>query len=196
MSEKWRNLNSAEVNMGPRKPVKKRFAWDDEEDQKLWVFMRLNELARKRNVAVLYIYRTMTDYAGRGWSDLQLHYDGPSPTPDMCLFCGKPTVEADDRDDLGGFVLHDDCFDERVNDWGRDFYLEAGPHRPAAIVVVGNFPGSLDNLMMGVAWGLGVHYLVHRRHIPSSEEAIKTADVFARRLVRQIQMPRIMRRVN
>lgn len=182
--------------MEPRKQVKKRFAWDDEEDQKLWVFMRLNELARKRSVAVLYIYRTMTDYAGRVWNDIQFSYGGPSPTPDTCLFCGKPTVDADDRDDLGGFVLHDDCFDERVNDWHVDFYLEPEPHRPAVIVLERNFPGSLDNVIMGIAWGLGVHYLVHRRHLPSSEEAIETADVFARRLVRQIQMPRIVRRVN
>jgi hypothetical protein len=182
--------------MESREEGKKHFGLDTEEDHKLWVFMRLNQLARKRNVGVLYIFRTTTDYAGGGGGDLQLHYDGPSPTPGICLFCGKPTVEPDDCDDLGGFVLHDDCYDETVNDWGGDFYLEAGPHRPAVIVVVGNLPGSLDNLIMGVAWGLGVHYLVHRRHLPSSEEAMDTADVFARRLVRQILMPRIVRRVN
>lgn len=194
--EKWRSFNSREVNMGPTEQPRKPLAWDAEEDQKRWVFERVNELARKRNVAVLYIYSTMTDYGGGGWTDLQLHYDGPKPTPDMCLFCGKPTVEGDHGDDSGGFVIHHDCYDESVNDWGMDFYLKAGPHRPAVIVIVGYFPGSIDNLIMGVAWGLGVHYLVYQRHLPSSEEASETANVFARRLVRQIQMPRILRMVN
>jgi hypothetical protein len=182
--------------MRPTEPPKKRFDWDAEEDEKFSVFIRLNQLARKRSVAVLYIYRSVTDYGGKGSADLQFHYDGPKPAPDICLFCGKPTVEGDHGGDLGGFVIHDDCYDETVNDWGADFYLEAAPHRPAVIVIVAWFPGALDNLLMGVSWGLGVNYLVQRRHLPSSEEAIETAHVFARRLVRQLQKPRIVRRVN
>ncbi|MBZ5544866.1 MAG: hypothetical protein LAO07_14495 [Acidobacteriia bacterium] len=146
--------------MRPTEQPKKRFGWDADEDEKISVFFRLNELARKRNVAVLYIYRTTTDYGGKGSADLQFHYDGPKPASGICLFCGKQTVEPDDCDDLGGFVLHDDCYDETVNDWGMDFYLEQGPYRPAVIVIVAWWPGSIDNLLMGLAWGLGVNYLI------------------------------------
>ncbi len=85
---------------------------------------------------------------------------------------------------MGEFSCHDDCFHERFVEVSGHGFLVQTEYRPPVIILDCSIPGSLDNAVMGLAWGLGVYRSTLRR---AEDWDDTSAPYFAKRLVRLIE---------
>jgi len=158
-------------------------AWDYSEDHKVQVFSRLNQLAKSRRISILYVWRTMQDY--REYDDLYFQSSGATGQVNTCVFCGKWPLSADPIK-LGAFSCDGDCFYEMFIEQSGHNFLDPTGYRPSVIVVDASVPGSLDNVILGLAWGLGVYRRSLRRPNAQQQWVDTSAEDFAVRLVRRV----------
>jgi len=106
--------------------------------------------------------------------------------PDMCLFCGWGTKDPKDFVHLGQFVAEPHRHFDFIQARGVAF-LERQDRGPDVIIIPVDFPGSLDDTILDLAWGLAVHELSSRRHSISPARLETEIEAQAARLVRKLR---------
>jgi hypothetical protein len=160
---------------------------DPNESLKRRIFQRLNELARSKDIAVIFHMMQQKDPATKSYES---HYQstGPTGSPDVCLFCGLGLKNPNDFVRLGEFVADPWCnYDFKQDGLGVTF-LDRDDHRPDLIIVTIWLPGSLDNAILDLAWGLAAHGISSRRYSISPARLKRETDTRAVKLVREIEL--------
>lgn len=149
------------------------------------VFRRLNVIARSKQIAVIFQVMGQEDPSTNRY-ECRYKSIGPAGLPDMCLFCGWGTKDPKDFVHLGQFVADDTCHRDFLEGLGVTF-LERRSYRPDVIIIPIDFPGSLDEAILDLAWGLAFHELSSRSHLISPARLKREAHTQAARLVRKLE---------
>ena len=128
----------------------------------------------------------MKDPAGNVWNDMRFQSNGRRGQAETCVFCGK-RLRPGDWHRLGRFVSDGECFRNNFVDSGGVGFLPRTGYRPAMIIVPAYVPGSLDNVILDLAWALAFYRSsVDRPHV-APPWIYQRADLFAERLVRKLE---------
>ncbi len=157
------------------------------ERNKHFLFEKLNQLARTRNIAVIFLWMSKSDHSGLCWDDMRFQSNGPSGLSNTCVFCGKIKLAKDDRVGLGHFVSDEECFRCNFVESMGVYYLPPQLYRPAVVVVPIHVPGSLDKAILGLAWGLAMYRVSLKRSSDRRTWLEERAHLFADRLVRKLE---------
>ncbi|MFY9585378.1 MAG: hypothetical protein WAR21_12905 [Candidatus Acidiferrales bacterium] len=166
--------------------VERMVLHDSREGDKHKIFGKLNQLARSRNIAVILHWMGMKDPAGNVWNDMRFHSNGPRGQAETCVFCGK-RLRAGDWQRLGHFVSDRECFRDNFVDSGGVYFLPKTGFRPAVIIVPSCVPGSLDDVILDLAWALACYRTSVRHPYVARVWLHDRADSFAERLVRKLE---------
>jgi hypothetical protein len=148
------------------------------------VFRRLNQLARSKQIAVIFQHYDQDDAAS---SEYLRRYVSNWPTGrlDVCLFCGAAVKRAPRHVRMGSFAAHPWCEEDAI--FVTEVKIRKGTdYRPDVIIVPIWFPGSLGNAILDLAWGLVAHELSFG-NILTPARLEKEARIEAARLVRVIE---------
>ncbi len=160
---------------------------DSYERIKQILFEKLNQLAGSRGIALIFLWMSKEDHSKVWWNDMRFQSNGPSGFSNICVFCGKTRLAKDDRVSLGHFVSDEECFRSSFVESLGVYYLPAQLYRPAVIVVPLHVPGSLDNAILDLAWGLAMYRVSLMRPSDRRNWLEKRAHLFADRLVRKLE---------
>jgi hypothetical protein len=149
------------------------------------VFQKLNELARSTDIAV--IFRIMQEDPAKRRVSSHYHSTGPKGSPEMCLFCGWGHKKKDFVH-MGDFVADPWCHYDFIDQPIGATILERDNHRPDVIILTIWEPGSLDDAILGLAWGLAAHKLSSRSNSISPDRMKREIDAQATKLVRQLEV--------
>jgi hypothetical protein len=162
---------------------------DSREDSKRHIFQNLNELAKSNEIAIIYqLYELVSqiDRTVSAQDNWQYQSRGLTGITDLCLFCGWGMTNSKDFIHLGEFVSDPWCYYEFMQAIGVS-YLESADYRPPVIIVPIHFPGSIDNAIFDLAWGIAAHRLSSRRYSISPVRLKKETETQAARLVRKLE---------
>jgi hypothetical protein len=172
-----------------------KFGLDRHEEEKRALFIRLNELAWARNVAVIHAWVRMTDYVAGVWDDILFQSNGPDAKPNVCVFCGQGGLNPENAWELGKFLADDECFRNHFVDLQGTCFLEPKDYRPTVILVLSYLPGSVENMIWELAWGIGIHDSQLKCPSAPPKAREKAAWIYARKLVRSLTEEDQLRRV-
>jgi hypothetical protein len=172
--------------MSLREPVTRMVLHDSKEDDKHRIFRKLNQLARSRNIAVILHWMGRKDPAGNVWNDMRFQSNGRRGQAETCVFCGK-RLRAGDWHRLGHFVSDGECFRANFVDSGCVSFLPRKGFRPAVIIVPAYVPGSLDNVILDLAWALGCYRSTVGHPYATPAWVHERARSFAERLVGKLE---------
>jgi len=175
-----------EVEMQSNRYHTIRVRWDHHELEKQKVFFELNEVAWSRNIAVIYAWVRMRDLLVGVWDDILFQSNGPSGKSNTCVFCGRDGLNNENAYELGKFLADGECFRDYLIDAQGTTFLAANAHRPGVIVVTSDLPGSIENLILKLAWGIGMHFWLSQRPSASFDWRHKAAESYARKLISRI----------
>ena len=179
--------------MPPRPHSGARLKRDNRVDEKRSVFFELNEVAWSRNIAVIYAWVRMTDFLVGVWDDIVFQSNGPLGQPNTCVFCGREGLNSENAYELGTFLADGDCFRDHFVDTQATRFLEANTYRPSVIVITADLPGSIDNLALDLAWGIGAHYWWSQRPGAPSRGLQEAVQSYGRKLANRIAEKRRLR---
>jgi hypothetical protein len=94
-------LDDKATAMGSESDRISHLKWDDHEREKMRVFLRLNEIAWSRNIAVIYVWDRMKDFLVGVWDDMIIQSNGPLGKPNTCVFCGKDGLTSENAYEQG-----------------------------------------------------------------------------------------------
>ncbi len=160
---------------------------DSDEHMKQVLFEKLNQLAGSRGIALIFLWMSKEDHSKVWWNDMRFQSNGPSGLSNTCVFCGKTRLAKDDRVSLGHFVSDEECFRSSFVESLGVYYLPAQLYRPAVIIVPLHGPGSIDNAVLDLAWGLAMDRVSLMRPSDRRTWLEKRAHLFADRLVRKLE---------
>jgi hypothetical protein len=166
---------------------------DSREDCKRLIFQSLNELAKYNDIAIIYQLYELVRHRDSSVSMTEsraYQSRGPVGKRGLCLFCGKRTRNSGDNVRLGNFIADPWCYYDFKQTIGVS-YLESADNRPPVIVVPIHFPGSIDNAILDLAWGLAAHRFFGRSHLKSPASLTTKTGTDAMKLVRQIKRRQI-----
>jgi hypothetical protein len=138
----------------------------------------------------------MTDFLVGVWDDIVFQSNGPLGQPNTCVFCGRDGLHNANAYELGTFLADGECFRDNFVDTQGTSFLEANTYRPSVILITAELPGSIDNLALELAWGIGMHYWWSQRPAAPSRWLQKAAESYDRKLANRIAEKRRMRAAN
>ena len=159
---------------------------DSDEHMKQVLFEKLNQLAGSRGIALIFVWMSKEEHSKVWWNDMRFQSNGPSGLSNTCVFCGKIKLAKEDRVSLGHFVSDEECFRSSFVESLGVYYLPAQLYRPAVIIVPLHVPGSLDNAVLDLAWGLAMYRVSLKRPSDRRTWLEERAHLFADRLVRKL----------
>lgn len=169
------------------KPPSRIVLPDLSEHIKQLVFQSLNQLARSRNIAVILLWIGKEDHSEVCWDNMRFQSNGPSGLSNTCVFCGKTRLAKDDRVSFGHFVSDEECFRSSFVESLGIYYLPAQLYRPAVIIVPLHVPGSIDNAVLDLAWGLAMYQVSLKCSSGRRTWLEERVHLFAERLVRKLE---------
>lgn len=168
-----------------RRNTRVSLIWDKHEGRKLQIFDILCQLAKDRGISIIHVWRTREDYGEV--DDLIFQSSGPIGDPNTCVFCGE-SLFGHHPIKIGEFSCDGGCYLESLIEvQGFTYLLHLTEHRPPIIVVDASMPGSLNNIVFRLAYGLGFYRRSLRRPTADSSWLATTAEDFAWRLVSWIE---------
>jgi hypothetical protein len=135
---------------------------DCREDVKVRLFAQLTRLAVSRDIALIFTWLRITDPL-RGYWEVDYQSFGFPEGPNACVFCGGNPPNGEGDKELGQLQVHRDCIDDAIENGERPSFLPPNSYRPAVIFLEGTCPGSIDNAIVRMAWGIGMHFWLTRR---------------------------------
>ena len=160
----------------------KRLVADGKADRKVRLFTHLTRLAVSSDIALILEWWRLRDPLNGIW-EVQCQSLGPPGTPCACVFCGRNLLSAKSVRELGQFRAHRKCVDDAFENWEEVCFLPPNSYRPAVVFVTSTCPGSIDNVNMRVAWGIGMHSWLLRRPSASLESLDREAQSYGMALV-------------
>ena|ERR1700730_12760929 len=163
---------------------------DPREDWKRRIFQDLNAMAKSNDIAVIYQLIELVrqrDPSVSVQDGFQFQSRGPTGTPGVCVFCGKKLRNSKDFIHLGKFVSDPWCYYDFKQALGV-CYLESAGYRPPVIIVQIPFPGSIDNAILDLAWGLAAHRLFGKSYLMAPASLKTNSGAHAVKLVRQTKL--------
>jgi hypothetical protein len=121
------------------------------------VFQKLNELARSKDIAVIFQVMKQEDPVTDPFTPYYQSI-GPTGDPDMCLFCGCCCTNSEGYFQMGGFVADPQCHYDMNQPGSGTTFLERDDHRPDVIIMTVWYPGALDDAILDLAWGLAATF--------------------------------------
>lgn len=159
--------------------------WDDHEREKMRVFSRLNEIARSRNIAVLYASDRMEDFLVEVWDNVIIQSNGPPDKPNTCVFCGKDVLTSENAYELGSLLVHGDCFHEFFIDGVGGCFLESNHYRPVVMIIRVNLEGAIDNAVLELACGVGIEFWFSQQPVAPHDWKRGEGESYRKKLVAQ-----------
>ena len=154
--------------------------------EKRRVFLRLNEVAWSRNIAIIYAWQRATDFLVEKWDHFSFQSNGPLGKPETCVFCGQGGLGRERAHELGSFLADEDCFSEIFIRKRSSRFLRAKDFRPNVLLIVEPVPGSIDNVIFELAFGIGFERYSLQHPKASYERTVTAAESSARKLVQSL----------
>ena len=138
---------------------------DPKAHRKVLLLYTLTRLALSSGIALIFVWERMRDPMRGKWEQQYQSFGFPEAFR-TCIYCGRSQLSAKDKKQFGQSRAHLECrIDAHVN-WEEPTYLPPNKNRPPVIFFRGNCPGSIDNAIMRVAWGIGMHHWLSK--LPSA----------------------------
>jgi hypothetical protein len=166
---------------------------DSREDLKRRIFQNLNEQVTSNDIAVIYgLYELARrrDPSISVQDDWRYQSRGPTGTPGFCLFCGWGMSKPKDFVHMGKFDADPWCYYDFREQIGV-CYLESAGYRPPVIIVPIHFPGSIDNAILDLAWGLARHFNPVGLNTRTTKKAAKLVKKMEMKLASSSEIRRI-----
>jgi len=160
-----------------------QIAEDPKAYQKVLLFAYLTRLALSSGIALIFAWERMRDPM-RGIWEVQYQSFGFPEAFCACILCGRGQLSSEDDKELGQSHAHRECMSDAWVNWEEPTFLPPNNDRPAVIFFRGTCPGSIDNAIVRVAWGIGMHYWLSRRPSASFEWLDREAPSYGMALVR------------
>ena len=162
-----------------------RIVVDRSEGTKVAIFGCLTRIAVSHDIALIFEWWRIMDPM-RGSMRVQYQSFGFPEGPTNCVLCGgsQPNTEGDRE--LVESRMHRKCLDDAKEDGEEPSFLVPNSFRPAVIFMSSTCPGSIDNAIVRVAWGIGMHFWLKRCPSASFEWLDKAARPYGMDLVSRI----------
>jgi len=151
-----------------------QIAKDPKAHQKVMLFTSLTRFALSNGIALIFAWERMRDPSG-GISEEQYQSFGFPEAFCACIYCGRSLLSSEDDKEFGQSHAHRKCRDDAWVNGEEPTYLPSNKNRPPIIFFRGTCPGSIDNAIVRVAWGIGMHFLLSR-YPPASLENLENLD--------------------
>lgn len=146
------------------------------------LFSTLVRDALSSGIALIFVWERMSDLMD-GSREEQYQSFGFPETFRACIYCGRSQLSSEDDKEFGQSHAHRECRDDAWVNWEEPTFLPPNNDRPAVIFFRGKCPGSIDNAIVRLAWGIGMHFWLSRRPSASLESLDREAQSYGMTLV-------------